>query len=283
MKKKQVIPGLSALVMAAGFSLPANAEFVVLDGWQLTSNTGTTTNIGRLNLTGGSASVYQEVDAGHNVFVGARFVEESRNIRSVSYTPESVVGPLDPGGGGFGGPSFPLQDAFTISFSNVSGVVDTLVGSGFHFVFNSGNYSISAANGGSASGSIVGLDGTSGSTNTANDTTGTTTFLGNILSTASIFDFKDSGGVSLLPQLATGQVLFQATTHNRIFGAFSRGAFGPCPFDSGATCARIGEAAMVGEAYLVGTVAAVPEPGTYALMAAGLGALGFVGRRRRHV
>ncbi len=46
-----------------------------------------------------------------------------------------------------------------------------------------------------------------------------------------------------------------------------------CP--GGAACVR-------GSADFTGTVAAIPEPETYALMLAGLGAVGFVARRRRN-
>jgi hypothetical protein len=47
---------------------------------------------------------------------------------------------------------------------------------------------------------------------------------------------------------------------------------GECP--GGAACVR-------GSADFTGNVAAIPEPGTYALMIAGLGVLGFVARRRK--
>jgi hypothetical protein len=120
----------------------------------------------------------------------------------------------------------------------------------------------------------VGLDGTSGSSNTVSGTTGGTTLLGHILSTVSLFDFKDSGGNSLLPQLATGEVLFEATTNNQITGAQ---AFGACPFDAAATCATV-NASSAGDAYLVQRV---PEPGTLAMVGLALAALGFVGRRSR--
>lgn len=266
MKLQQVFPTLATMVVAAVFSVPAHAGLVILDGWQLVDNAGITTNIGRLNLVSGNATVFQEVNASNNVFVGARF-QETGQIYSVTYTKENVVGPLDVG------PPLGLQDMFTISFNNVAGHVDALIGSGFHFVFTSGSYTISGAGGGSATGSIVGVDGTSGSSNTVSGTTGATTLLGNILSHVSVFDFRDSSGTSLLPALASGGVFFEATTNNQITGASS---FGACTFDATATCATLGTASA-GDGYL----ARVPEPGTLALVGLALGALGFIGRRSK--
>lgn len=265
MKVKRLIPALSALALASAVCLPAQA-LTVLDGWELVTNTGSTDDIGRLNLVSGSATVYQEVNGAGNVFVGARF-QESGVIYSISYTPESVTGPLD-----VGAPQS-LHDDLTITFTNVTGHVDALVGAGFHFVFDSGDYTITADNGGSASGSVVGLDGTSGSSSTATGTTGATTLLGTILSTISVFDMLDSNGDSLLPLLATGQVLFEVTTNNQITGAQATGA---CPFDAAATCATV-NASSAGDAYLT---RAVPEPGSMALVGLALGALGFAGRRK---
>lgn len=267
MRLNKLIPTLSAALVAAVVSVPAHAGYQVLDGWQLQTNTGTTTDIGRLNLVSGSATVYQEV-LGSSVFLGARFVE-SGVIYSISYTKESTPGPLDVG------PPIALHDNLTISFSNVAGHVDGLLGGGgFTFVFDSGTYSITAASGGSVSGSIIGLNGSSSSSSTISGATGATTLLGNILATVSIFDFKDSSGTSLAGELASGKVLFEATTNNQITGAQS---FNPCPFDAGATCATVGTASA-GDDYLVRVV---PEPGTVALLGLSLGALGFVSRRRK--
>ena len=271
MRVKQFVRMLSAtataIVVAGAISVPAHAGLVVLDAWQLDTNGNVTTNIGRLNLVSGSATVYQQIDSGGNVFVGSNFVE-SGAIYSLSYTPNSVVGPLD-----VGSPQL-FSDQLTISFSNVTGTVDALSGAGFHFVFTGGNYDIKSASGATATGSIVGLDGSSGSSSTATGATGATTLLANILSTSGLFNFMDSTGASLLPELANGSVLFEATTNNQITGAQSIGA---CPFDATATCALV-NAASAGDAYLVRNI---PEPGTLAIFGLALGLLGFVGRRRK--
>ena len=268
MKFKQIVPGLSAMVVAAAFSLPAHAGLVVLDGIQIDTNGNLTTNIGRINLVSGNSTVHQEVNGSNNVFVGARFVEDGQ-IFSISYTTENTVGPLDSGAPGI------FTDGLTLRFNNVAGHVDQLLsGGGFHFVFTSGVYSISSASGATVTGSIVGVDGTSSSSSTVSGATGATTLLGTVLPGLGLFDFRDSTGASLAAELAAGTVLFEATTNNQTTAASS---FGACSFDATANCATA-TTASAGDSYLVRRV---PEPGTLAIVGLALGILGFVGRRRK--
>lgn len=266
MKVKKAVVALAAAAAATFASIPAHA-LIVLDGWQLKTATTLTTNIGRLNLVSGSAVVEQEV-LGTNVFVGAEF-RESGQIFSISYTPENVVGPLDTG--------FPssLPTSITIAFTGVTGFVDALVGSGAHLVFTGGSYTISSGDGSSASGSVVGLDGTLSTSSTISGATGATTLIGSILSSTPGFDMRDSTGASLLADLASGKVFFEVTTNNQVTAPFATGA---CSFDPLATCVKV-NAASAGDAYL----AELPEPGSVALVGAALLAAGGVARRNRKV
>src|SRR5436190_21478318 len=105
-----------AVVLMALASASASAS-IVLDGWQLFTPTGVTTQIGRLNLVSGTSTVEQQVDGTGNAFVGAQFAEFGK-ISSVTFTNENVIGDGDSGA-----PSI-LSDNLTLTFSNVMGTVD---------------------------------------------------------------------------------------------------------------------------------------------------------------
>jgi hypothetical protein len=261
------------MVCAATFmalaSTSASASPVVLDGWQLYTPSGVTTQIGRLNLTGGTSTVEQQVDGTGNAFVGAQFAEFG-SMSSIAFTPENVVGAGDIG------PSSALSDRLTLTFSNVTGTVTALnAGGGFGYVFNSGSFVIAGIGGNYASGSIVGLGGNASSTAVIGGFSGDSTMLAMIASILNLnFDLRDSSGVSLKPALATGDVLFEVVTQNNSTGL---AVVGSCSFNAGARCIS-SSVASSGDAYLVRT-ASVPEPAS--LFLAGFGLLALAATRRR--
>lgn len=257
--------GIAAFGLALGFAGPAQAGYQVLDGWSFTSSKTNVSDIGRLNLVSGSATVEQQINGSGNAFIGARFAEYGA-IFSLSYTPENTVG-----AGDVGDPVL-LGQMFTIKFTDVSGIVTELVDAGFRYVFQSGKVSISNGTD-TASGAIIGIGGTASQTAVIGGFNGDSTLLASIAEVFG-FNFFNSDGDSLLSDMASGKVLFQAVTNNNVTG---KGTTGACSFDATATCATL-KVASAGDAYLVQQV---PEPASVALLGVGLLGIGALRRRQR--
>ena len=175
---KKSLATLAVIGVTAAYAVPAQAGYVVLDGWQLDTPSTSTSDIGRLNLVSGTATIEQEVNGTGNVFVGADFSEDGA-IYTLSYTPENVVG-----GGDTGAPASFTQ-TISIIFSDVLGHVTGLTATGgFSYVFDSGLFTISSPDGGISNGSIVGIGGTAAATGNFAGTNGDSSLLGLVLSSS---------------------------------------------------------------------------------------------------
>jgi len=290
MKSTTALRALAVVAAMTGVSAPALAAYQVLDGWQITipgfahgtPATNTYQNIGHLVLGGGTATVTQQLNASFNTYVGAQFIE-SGTVNSISYVAENKIGNGDNGGQkvfgiGANGEAYALE----LAFNNVAGFVDSLIGTGFHYTFTSGSFSLNAIVNGVttavSTGSIIGLGGDTATTNVIGGTTGSSTVLAAVANQIFGFDVADSSGTSLAAGFASGLYLFQATTTNTIDG--NSPTVGGCTFDGGKTFSPCVNLQVTSEGAL-NVVKKLPEPGSLALIGLALAGAGAVRRRKQ--
>lgn len=284
MKIKSIVSAVAATSLMALASTSAQSQ--ILDSWQLDMTSAgvnsLNTNIGHLNLSGGGATVKQQVNGAGNVFVGARF-EEFGNIFSISYTTNNVVG-----SGDNGAPAVLQNLGIALNnlefvFTGLSGSVSSLAGAGFNYVFDAGVGSIllraNTAGGPVNLASFGIVQPSNGSFNNnlgAAGAVGDSTILSLITATTPNL-FRDSSGNSLDPAVLASSLFLNVLTHNTI----AAGAVGPAglcndaDYGVGSLCVNVAVTSD-GAADLL----RVPEPESVALL--GIGLLGMVaGLRRR--
>ncbi|MCP4993414.1 MAG: PEP-CTERM sorting domain-containing protein [Gammaproteobacteria bacterium] len=268
---------------------PASA-LVAVDGWQLDTTNGTnvgatlTTNIGHMNLSGGIATVEQEVNAGFTPFVGAEFWEYGV-VHSITYTEENMVGlgdsgspeVFDNGGGGL------LR--LELRFSGLTGEVTSYnAGTGeIEYKFDAGVGTIGLYGSQDDFGtedllaSFSLLDPSGGDLSNFNgigdQSQGQSTISSLVLD--SITDlFRDSAGVSFDDMIDEADLYALVVTTNKISDP-GFAPMGPCTNDATKMCV-VGDVTSDGSFDLL-----VPEPSILVLMGMGLLGMGGFARKAR--
>jgi hypothetical protein len=272
--------GALSLVAMAG---AANADLIPIDAWQIDTANSTigaslSTDIGHLNLSGGTATVEQEVNGSGNPFAGATFSEYGI-IYSISYTHENSTGLGDSGAPGLFDSGLSLSLQFTglsgtvASFDNTTGAIE------YAFTPGAGSVNLVGEIGGSsevlATFDVVSPSG--GDLNNffsiGNQTQGQSTISAVALTAVSdLFRFDD--GTSMDDLIALQQIFGLVVTTNKISTEFKPS--GACSFDAGAFCVS-GVVTSDGSFDLLREV---PVPGVLPLLGIGLFGLGFAFRTK---
>ncbi len=282
--RKQLSGALFAGLIGAAIA-PVQAG--ILDGWQLDS-TGSpggvlTTNIGELSLTGGFASVTQQVNGSGTPYAGARFSEYG-TIFSVNYIAENIPGPND-----FGFPQdFAGGVDYRFTFTGLNGFVSNYNAGtgGIEYIFDSlgtgGGITFDmTTNSGVSWANLATLDSPSGGGD-LNDFWGTSGTNGNssldsLVATMLAGLFKDSAGNPLDYLIPLDGLIMSVRTNNEISSL--PGPVFACDIDGDGQVNEECVSLLVtsnGSANL-----AVPEPTLVSLLGLGLLASGFAGLRRR--